>query len=75
MRLIELKVFNDDIPIEQLFNFVRDYNVTKNYDGTFINHATASDTYRKVKSRYLLSKLGNVYLTNNDINNIVDSFL
>lgn len=73
MRLIELKIFNDDIPIDQLFDFVRDYNVTENNDGTFINNATSSDTYRIVKSRFLLAKLGNVYLTNNDINNILNA--
>lgn len=63
MRSIELCVFNDDIPINQLFDFVRDYNVTENYDGTLINNPTASGTNRIVKFRYLLAKLGNVYLT------------
>ena len=71
MRLIELKVFVDEIPIDQLFSFIRDYNITENYDGTFINNATSSHTYLKIKDKYQLSKLGNVYLTDNDVNNIL----
>ena len=42
-----------------------------NYDGTFINNATSSHTYLKIKDKYQLSKLGNVYLTDNDVNNIL----
>ncbi len=71
MRLIELKAFNDDIPIEQLFDFIRDYNVSENYDGSFINNATASITYQKIKEKLGLSKLGNVYLSKRDIDLIL----
>jgi len=71
MRLIELKIFNDEIPIEQLFDFIRDYKVSENYDGTFINNATKSETYLKVKEKLGLSKLGNVYLTQKDIDLIL----
>ena len=67
MRLIEFKVFNDEIPIEQLFDFVRDYNVTENYDGSFINNATDTPTYRKIKEKLGLAKLGNVYLSKRDL--------
>ena len=67
MRLIEFKVFNDEIPIEQLFDFVRDYSVTENYDGSFINNATDTPTYRKIKEKLGLAKLGNVYLSKRDL--------
>ena len=67
MRLIEFKVFDDEIPIEQLFDFVRDYNVTENYDGSFINNATDTPTYRKIKEKLGLAKLGNVYLSKRDL--------
>ena len=73
MRLIEFKVFNDDIPIEQLFDFIRDYNISENYDGTFINNATASKTYLKIKEKLGLSKLGNVYLSHRDIKLLLDT--
>lgn len=71
MRLIELKVFNDEIPIEQLFDFIRDYKVSENFDGSFINNATASSTYLKIKEKLGISKLGNVYLSKRDIDLIL----
>lgn len=67
MRLLELKVFEDKIAIEQLFDFIRDYKVTENYDGSFINNATDTSTYRKIKDKLGLSKLGNVYLSRRDL--------
>lgn len=67
MRLIEFKVFDDEISAEQLFDFIRDYNVTENYDGSFINNATDTSTYRKIKEKLGLSKLGNVYLSKRDL--------
>ncbi len=67
MRLIELKVFNDQIPIEELFDFIRDYKVSENYDGSYINNATASATYKKIKAYLGISKLGNSYLSKRDV--------
>ena len=67
MRLLELKIFEDKIAIEQLFDFVRGYRVTENYDGSFINNATDTSTYRKIKDKLCLSKLGNVYLSRRDL--------
>ncbi len=67
MRLLEFKVFDDEIPIEQLFDFIRDYRVSENYDGTYINNATDTPTYQKIKEKLGLSKLGNVYLSRKDL--------
>ncbi len=73
MRLIEIKIFNDEIPIEQLFDFIRDYKISENFDGSFINNATASSTYLKVKEKLGISKLGNVYLSKHDIDLILNT--
>ena len=67
MRLLELKIFKDEIPISQLFDFIRQYNITENYDGSFINASTKSSTYEKIKSTLGLSKLGNLYLSKKDV--------
>lgn len=67
IRLLEFKVFNDEIPAPQLFDFIRQYNVTKNFDESFINNATASPTFMKIKDKLGLSKLGNVFLSKKDI--------
>lgn len=70
MRLLELKVFEDRLPIEQLFDFIRDYRVTENVDGSFVNNATDTPAYRAIKQKLGLSKLGNVYLTKKDLDNL-----
>ena len=70
MRLIESKVFDDRLPIEQLLDFIRDYRVTENIDGSFVNNATDTPTYRAIKQKLGLWKLGNVYLTKKDLNNL-----
>lgn len=75
MRLLELKIFEDKIAIEQLFDFVRDYKVTENYDGSFINNATDTSTYRKIKDKLCLSKLGNVYLSRRDLDLLFETEL
>lgn len=67
MRLLELKMFNDEIPISQLFDFIRQYNITENYDGSFINSSTKSSTHEKIKNTLGLSKLGNLYLSKRDV--------
>ena len=67
MRLLALKVCEDEIPAAQLFDFVRQYNVTENYDLTYINNSTWSKTFEKIKEKLGLSKLGNVYLSKKDM--------
>lgn len=67
MRLLELKIFKDEIPASQLFEFIRQYKITENYDGTFINNSTYSKVYEKIKSTLGLAKLGNLYLSKRDV--------
>ena len=70
MRLLELKAFGDKLPIEQLFDFIRGYNVTETREGGFVNNATDTPTYRAVKEKLGLAKLGNVYLSKKDLDNL-----
>ena len=67
MRLLELKIFKEQLPASKLFEFIRQYNVVEGYGNTFINTSTVSDTYKEIKKELGLSKLGNAYLTKNDI--------
>lgn len=71
LRLLELKTFNDDIPISQIIDFIRQYTVTLNKDGSYINTSTASETYFYIKEKLGITKLGNVYLKKKDIDNIL----
>ena len=75
IRLLELKTFNDEIPAAELFEFIRQYNVTENYDLSYINNSTWSKTYEKIKEKLGLSKLGNVYLSKKDLDLLFETEL
>lgn len=71
LRLIELKVFNDKLPIGQIIEFVRNYNITETLEGSFINNASKSNTLSIIQKRYGLSKLDNIQLRKKDVENIL----
>lgn len=75
IRLLELKIFNDEIPAAQLFEFIRQYNVTENYDMSYINNSMSSSTYLKIKEKLGLSKLGNLYLSKKDLDKLFETEL
>ncbi len=75
LRLLELKVFNDTLPIGQLIDFIRKYCITETPDGSFINNATKSNVLDIIKNRYSLSNLDNAYLRKKDVENILNAEL
>ena len=75
LRLIELKVFNDELPIGQIIEFIRNYNITETLEGSFINNAAKSNTLSIIQKRYGLSKLDNIQLRKKDVENILTSEL
>ena len=75
MRLLELKTFKDEIPASKLFEFIRQYNIVEGYGNTYTNTSTASSTYKIIKEKLGLSKLGNAYLTKNDIDLLLQTEL
>ena len=75
LRLIELKVFNDELPIGQIIEFIRNYNITETLEGSFINNATKSNTLSIIQKRYGLAKLDNIQLRKKDVENILTSEL
>lgn len=75
LRLIELKVFNDELPVGQIIEFIRNYNITETIEGSFINNAIKSKTLTVIQKRYGLSKLDNIQLTRKDAENILNAEL
>ena len=75
LRLLEIKVFNDELPIGQIIEFIRNYNITETLEGSFINNATRSNTLSIIQKRYGLSKLDNIQLRKKDVENILTSEL
>ena len=71
-RLIELKLFNDEFSPDTIFEFIRSYKITENFDGSYINNATNSKFINMLKKKTGLSKIGNLYLTNKEVNNIMN---
>ncbi len=67
LRLLELKIFEDKIPVSQIIEFIRQYKITKNYDETYINNSTYSKTFEQIKDRLGIAKLGNLYLSQKDV--------
>jgi len=67
LRLLELKIFNDQIPVGQIIDFIRQYKITKAQDETYINNSTYSKTFELIKEILGLAKLGNLYLTRKDV--------
>ena len=67
LRLLELKVFGDELPVNQIVEFIRSYSVTDTGEGTYINNATKSKTFLKIKDRLGLAKLGNLFLKKRDL--------
>lgn len=70
LRLLELKIFNDELPVNQIIDFIRDYKVTAINEGCYINNATNSRAFKFIKEKLSLSKLGNLNLKTKDLENL-----
>lgn len=75
LRLLEIKVFDDKLPISQLVEFIRKYSITETIESSFINNAINSSTLNIIKKRYSLSNLDNAYLGKKDVENILNAEL
>ena len=68
LRLLELKIFNNEISVSKLISFIRDFNITSDGKGSYINNATKSEIRNKIKKKLGLSKMDVLYLSQRDIN-------
>lgn len=75
LRLLEIKVFEDKIPLGRLVEFIRQYSVTDTGEGTYINNAIRSKTFLEIKERLGLSKLGNLTLKKRDIDLLLNAII
>lgn len=75
LRLLELKVFNDELPISQIIEFIRNYSITETPENSYINNACKSKVLDVIKNRYSLSNLDNAYLRKKDAENILNAEL
>lgn len=75
LRLLEIKVFEDKIPLGRLVEFIRQYSITDTGEGTYINNAIRSKTFLQIKERLGLSKLGNLILKKRDIDLLLNTII
>ena len=75
LRLLEMKVFKDEIGIGEIVDFIRDYNITMTSEGNYISTAHKSGTLDAVRKRYQLSKLDNLNLDKKSADNILKAEL
>lgn len=71
LRLLEIKVFKDELSAEELISFIRNYSVTEGENETFINNASSDYIYKKVKEKLCLSNLGNLYPKKKELDKIM----
>ncbi len=67
IRLLELKVFDDELSVCQIFDFIRNYTLTMDQVGNFINNSTRSNGLDKIKEKLGLTKLDSLYLSKRDV--------
>lgn len=75
LRLLEIKVFKDKLPIGKIVEFIRNYKVTQTIDSSFVNNASKSATLDVIKETLGLSKIDNMFLTKKDVDNILNASL
>lgn len=70
LRLLELKIFNDELPIGQIIEFIRNYKITFKGNNSYINNASLSRSFSYIKEKLGLIKLGNLELFSRDLDNL-----
>ena len=75
LRLLEIKVFNEELSVCDLISFIRSYNITETLEGSFINNAYKSKILDVIQKRFELSKLDNAQLKKKDVENILNAEL
>ena len=73
LRLLELKEFDNQLCVGEIVEYIRNFNVTKNFDGTYINCASKSYIIETIKRKLGLSKLSSLYLSHKNIDNILNA--
>ena len=67
LRLLEIKAFEDKIPLGRVAESIREYSVMDTGEGAYINNAIRSKIFLEIKERLGLSKLRSLTLKKRDI--------
>ena len=72
LRILEIKCFKNEINSYDLVNFMRDFKVVDKGDGTYINISQNQSVNEKIKRLTGLTNLDALYLTEKEIENILE---
>ena len=72
LRVLEIKVFKNQINSYDLIDFIRDFRVVNKGDGSYINISRNQTVNEKVKKLIGLTNLDALYLTEKEIENIFE---
>ena len=70
LRVLEIKVFKNQINSYDLIDFIRDFRVVNKGDGSYINISRNQTVNEKVKKATGLTNLDALFLTEKEINNL-----
>ena len=70
LRVLEIKVFKNQINSYDLIDFIRDFRIVNKGDGSYINISRNQTVNEKVKKATGLTNLGALFLTEKEINNL-----
>ena len=72
LRLLELKVFKDKLPISQIVEFIRQYTFTDSGHGFFVNSSSNNKALFTIKAQLGLFKLDYLFLKKRDLDLLFD---
>ena len=70
LRVLEIKVFKNQINSYDLIDFIRDFRVVNKGDGSYINISRNQTVNEKIKKATGLTNLDALFLTEKEINNL-----
>ena len=70
LRVLEIKVFKNEINSYDLINFIRDFRIVKGGDGSYINISRNQAVNEKVKELTGLANLDALYLSEKEVDNL-----
>ena len=75
LRVLEIKVFKNQINSYDLIDFIRDFRVVNKGDGSYINISRNQTVNEKVKKATGLTNLDALFLTEKEINNLFQNYI
>ena len=73
LRVLEIKVFKQEISSYDLIRFIRDFRVVKGRDNSYINISRDQAVNEKIKGLTGMTNLDALYLTEKEVENIFNN--